>query len=176
MLSPSTNWGTRTSLQSSSKLTAGASTPDPNLRWRPPRRLGRQLAQITTSHLSPLCEMDRAHNAHIPATPTARPGFLYRSPYHMGSYTCIPTNREHAKSPLGLFGPSWCPRQDLHPHPYSRGNSPSHSSTSEGTHVPIPNPGTHLRNLEIQGHNRLLHGKDRSWLLVLPVKYRYRLY
>jgi hypothetical protein len=107
-------------------------------------------------HLSPLCEMERTYYSHLPTTPTAGTGFLHRSPYHMGSYTCNPPNRGHTKHPLGLSGPPWCPRQDFHSYP-NRGGNPSQASTPAGTHVPIPSPGTHLGRMEIQGHDRILH-------------------
>jgi len=75
----------------------------------------------------------------------------------MGPQTHSTRGGGHTNHSLRFPGPSRGSRQAKPSHLFSGGHSPPQRTIPTGTHVPVPNPGTHPGGMEIQGDGRLIY-------------------
>jgi len=151
ILPSATKVGTRTNVQGTRWPNHRIATSCPHPRRGPTWHLGWHLPKIHTYIISSLQEMQRAHDPYIPTALTAGPIVMHRPSHHMGSSTHSPPGGGCTDNALGIPGPPRGPRPATPPD-FNRGRySPSEHTATKSVYLPIPNPRTLPRGMEIPG-------------------------
>ena len=144
ILFPTTGGRIHTCTRGISPPTNLTPTPPPHSERGLARGLGRHLLKRHSHRLSPICDMDLAHNPHLHTTPTARSGHVDRLSHNLGSSKLVSTGGGHSNRPICFPGSQRGNGSDTSPDPNRCGHSPSPRQTPASTYVPKPYPGPHL--------------------------------